>query len=165
MERWYASDSKVRSLSQRTQQAAVCRAKSMRAGDRELPPPLVLLPSWHAILFHLYPCRNQPSSLACPPLAAFPPLFLSFVRILLRISGYTNAVGHAHPRFNPPLPFPAALRFLFPFPFPASPFLFHLHKDTANSPRTNKLYYFYQGFHLERTWRIFAFILPLLKRD
>lgn len=38
MERWYASDSKVRSLSQRTQQAAVCRAKSMRAGDRELPP-------------------------------------------------------------------------------------------------------------------------------
>lgn len=99
----------------------------------------------------LYPRRNQPSSLACPPLAAIPPLAPSFVRIPLRISGYTNAVGHARPRFNPPLPFPAALRFLFPFPFPLSPSLFHLHKDTANSPRANKLYYFYQGFHLERT--------------
>lgn len=151
MERWYASDSKVRSLSQRTQQAAVCRAKSMRAGDRELPPPSRTSSLMTCYPLPPLPCRNQPSSLAYPPLAAFPPLFLSFVRILLRISGYTNAVGHAHPRFNPPLPFPAALRFLFPFPFPASPFLFHLHKDTANSPRANKLYYFYQGFHLERT--------------
>lgn len=124
MERWYASDSKVRSLSQRTQQAAVCRAKSMRAGDRELPPlPLVLLPSWHAILFHLYPCRNQPSSLVCPPLAAFPPLFLSFVRILLRISGYTNAVGHAHPRFKSTTTIPGCVTVPVPFPISRFPFL------------------------------------------
>lgn len=80
MERWYASDSKVRSLSQRTQQAAVCRAKSMRAGDRELPPPLVLLPSWHAILFHLYRAVTNPLLsrvlLLQPSLLSF---YLSFV--------------------------------------------------------------------------------------
>lgn len=129
-----------------------------------VPPLALLLPSWHAILFHLCSCRDQPSSLAYPSLAAFPSLFLSLsflflplVRSLLRISGYTNTVGHAHPRFNPIRSrshsrygssslshFPLLLSpSRSPSPLPS--------EDVANSPGANKLYYFYRGFHLERT--------------
>lgn len=67
----------VRFPSQRTQQAAVCRAKSMRGGDRELSPLALPLPSWFTILFHLQPCRDQPSSLVPSPLSVF---LLSFCR-------------------------------------------------------------------------------------
>lgn len=91
-----------------------------------VPPLALLLPSWHAILFHLCSCRDQPSSLAYPSLAAFLSLFLSafssFPAANLRI--YKHGWSCSPSLQSNTLAFAFALRFQFPFSFPTSPFPF-----------------------------------------
>ena len=108
----------------------------MRAGDRELSPLVLLLLSWQAILFHLYPYRDQPSSpsrvLLPRPFSLLSPPFVSFPAAKLRIYKRGWSCAPTLQRSNLPCSRSySRLRFLlFPFcspsPLPS--------KDTANSP-------------------------------
>lgn len=123
----------VRFSSQRTQQAAVCRAKSMRGGDRELPPLALLFPPW--VHYPLPPLPMTWPTLFSRPFSSFglPPLFLPFACSLLLNLRRTNAPDRAHPRCDPPPPTHSRSR----SPAPS--------KRAPDPLRANKLYYFYHG--------------------
>lgn len=125
--RWASKQRTVRFPESETQQTAVCRAKSMRAGDRELPLSYFFLPrgtlssstSTHTTAnpLHsrvlLFRSSTSHSAFRCFPFAN-----------LRR----TNATGRAHPLCNPLCP-----RSLSPLQDTTTPSI----------PEVNKLYFYH----------------------